>query len=195
MNVAPDPEITRILLELSAPEADRDRIQSQLYEAVYSELRRVAGGLMRRERNDHTLQPTALVHEAYLRLVDQSLVRWENRAHFFGIAARAMRQILVDYARRHNAQKRGGDLHRVTLEENLADSGQLSYEILALHEALERLEAEDPRMAQVVELRVFAGMFSREVAHALGVSKRTVDADWKFACMWLSREMSESEAL
>ena len=186
-----DPSITRILLELPEQEGDRRQIDDRLYQAVYSELRRMAGGLMHRERRDHTLQPTALVHEAYLRLVDQTRTEWKNRAHFFGIAARAMRQILVDHARRHNALKRGGDRHRVTLDENLPDRQGLSYEVLALHDALHKLEQEDERMGRVVELRVFAGMLSREVAHVLGVSKRTVDSDWQVARMWLGRELAQ----
>ncbi len=184
-------EVTRILIELSNRPADREIVAERLYEYVYTELRKIAGGLMRRERSDHTLQPTALVHEAYLKLVDQSASQWESRAHFLGVAARAMRQILVDHARRHNAEKRGGGLHKVTLEGDVAVSGsEVALEIMELHDALEKLQAEDPRMAQVVELRVFGGLLSREVAEVLGVSKRTVDEDWKVAKLWLGRELA-----
>ena len=184
-------EVTRILIELSNRPADREIVAERLYEYVYTELRKIAGGLMRRERSDHTLQPPALVHEAYLKLVDQSASQWESRAHFLGVAARAMRQILVDHARRHNAEKRGGGLHKVTLEGDVAVSGsEVALEIMELHDALEKLQAEDPRMAQVVELRVFGGLLSREVAEVLGVSKRTVDEDWKVAKLWLGRELA-----
>ena len=145
---------------------------------------------MKRERANHTLQPTALVHEAYLKLVGDPGARWESRAHFFGAAARAMRQILVDHARRHHAHKRGGELDRVTLDEEIADSNARSFEILALNDALEKLAAKDPRMARVVELRIFGGLVSKEVAHVLGFSKRTVDEDWKMAKMWLARELA-----
>ncbi len=184
-------DLTRILIEIGESDQGRKEAADQLYAAVHTELRRIAGGMMRRERQNHTLQPTALVHEAYLKLVDQTVAEWQNRAHFFGIAARAMRQILVDHARRHSAEKRGGQWRRVTLDDNVEDPAALSIEILALHDALEKLAKEDERMARVVELRVFAGLLAREAAHVLGVSKRTVDSDWKVARMWLSRELSE----
>lgn len=185
----PEPaDITGILLELG-PDHGRSDL---LYEAVYTELRQLAGGLMRRERIDHTFQPTALVNEAYLKLVDQTRIQWQNRAHFFGTAARAMRQVLVDHARRHLAQKRGGDRHRITLTDNIGLAAAASLEVLAVHDALEKLAQEDARMAKVVELRIFADLTGREIAHVLGVSPRTVESDWKVAKMWLSRELSEA---
>jgi RNA polymerase sigma factor (TIGR02999 family) len=193
MSEPSQPDLTSILIELGTSRGDRKQASDRLYEAVYAELRRIAGGLMRHEREGHTLQPTALVHEAYLKLVDQTRIAWQNRAHFFGIAARAMRQILVDHARRHQADKRGGQWQRVTLDENLEDPAQLGVEILALHEALEKLSQHDERMARVVELRVFAGLQAQEVAYVLSVSKRTVDADWKVAKMWLGRELTERD--
>jgi len=186
-SVGPDrTTFTRLLTRTPSDGESRKR----LFAAVYDELRTLARGLMRAEPAGHTLRPTALVNEAYLRLVEQDGVAWESRAHFFGIAARAMRQILVDHAREKKARKRGGSLTRVTLDESLALSSPVDCDILDLHACLERLAALDPRMAQVVELRVFAGMSSREVAHVLGVSRRTVDNDWGFARMWLSRELT-----
>jgi RNA polymerase sigma factor (TIGR02999 family) len=185
-------DVTRILRSLCKGEGTREQ-SDQLFQLVYQELRRIAGSMMRRERLDHTLQPTALVHEAYLRLVDQTRPDWQDRAHFFGIAARAMRQILVDHARRRGADKRGGAWHRITLDENLpghAAAGGAELEILALHEALEKLARDEPRLARVVELRVFAGLLGREVALVLGVSKRTADEDWKLAKMWIGRELA-----
>ncbi len=150
----------------------------------------MAGDLMRRERPDHTLRPTALVHEAYLRLVDASPASpWENRAHFFGIAARAMRQILVDHARERSALKRGGGLQRITLDEPLAAADALDLDILAVHDALDKLAVLDERMARGVELRVFAGLTMTEVAEVLGVSKRTADGDWSVARKWLAKEL------
>ena len=145
---------------------------------------------MRRERPGHTLQPTALVAEAFLRLVDETQVQWQDRAHFLGIAARVMRQILVDHARRRAAVKRGHELRRVTFDENLGHGSNQSFELLALHEALDRLAALDPRGARVVELRVFGGLTIDEIARLLDVSKRTVDNDWVVARMWLAREPS-----
>lgn len=189
------PDVTQILLDLGSGGGEHERREksNQLFGVVYGELHRIAGNLMRRERPDHTLQPTALVHEVYLRLVDQTRTEWKDRAHFYGVAARAMRHILVDHARRYRAQKRGGDWHRVTLDEDLEDHRRFDCEILALHDALERLAQDDERMARVVELRIFAGMTSREVAHVLGFSKRTVDSDWKVAKMWLGKELSERD--
>ncbi len=184
-------DVTQILLDLGAGHGDADAVSERLYGAVYEELRGLARSLMRGERANHTLQPTALVHEAYFKLVDGARAGWESRAHFFGTAARAMRQILVDHARKHRAHKRGGELQRVTLDEALVGGqGEFDFEILALHDALEKLAREDERMARVVELRIFAGMSAKEAAHVLGFSKRTIDADWKMARMWLARELS-----
>ncbi len=182
-------DLTRILLEFGEGTGDRSGAADELYQAAYDELRRLARGAMRLERKNHTLQPTALVHEAYLKLVDQTRSGWQSRAHFFGIAGHAMREILVDHARRHRAAKRGGGWLRVSMDENLADPESLSGEILALHAALDKLAAQDERAARVVELRVFAGLAAHEAAHVLGVAKRTVDEDWRIARMWLSREL------
>ena len=191
MEDKPRTDITQILLELGSGEGETQEVSNRLFRAVYDELRIMAGHFMRRERKDHTLQPTALVHEAYLKLVDQTRCEWESRAHFFGVAARAMRQILVDHARRHRASKRGGSWHRITLDENFQQSAEISFEILSLNRALEKLAREDERVARVAELRIFTGMISKEVAFLLGVSKRTADADWKVARMWLTRELAD----
>ncbi len=184
-------DVTRMLLEVGVEGSGDSGSADRLYEILHGELHNIAAHLMRRERVDHTLQPTALVHEAYLKLVDQAQDKWQNRAHFYGIAARAMRQVLVDHARRHLSQKRGGGWNRVTLDENLGLPPSTSLEIMALHDALEKLAVEDERMARVVELRVFAGTPGREIAHLLGVSLRTVEGDWKVAKMWLGRELSD----
>ena len=190
-----DHDVTELLLEMQASEGDdRKTVANRLYDQVYEELRTLAASMMHRERTDHTLQATALVNEAYLKMASQNRIAWEGRAHFFGIAARAMRQILVDHARKKGASKRQGDLQRVTLTERIGSEAGPDLEVLALHEALDRLAAEDSRMAQVVELRVFAGMHSREVAHVLDISKRTADQDWKVAKLWLARELSDEVA-
>ena len=160
-----------------------------VFDATYPQLRRIAGALMRRERPGHTLQPTELVHDAWLKLFDQDRVDWTDRAHFLKIAGRAMRQILVDYARRRGAAKRPAGLDRVTFSDEAGHGASATVEILALHDALERLAALDPRGAQVVEARVFGGMTVREVAHVLNVSTRTVETDWTVGRRWLAREL------
>jgi RNA polymerase sigma factor (TIGR02999 family) len=163
---------------------------------VYGELRRLARHYVRRERPDHTLQATALVHEAYMRLVDQRGVTWQNRAHFFGVAAQLMRRILVDYARRHRAAKRGGSFVQVSLNDALALPEEQGEDVLALDDALERLAAIDPRQARVVELRLFSGLTVEEAAEVLDVSAATVKREWTMAKAWLSREIqSESRAV
>ena len=189
--MAPTPrsEVTRLLLERNARGDGGADASRRLFELVYDELRRLAASLMRRERAEHTLQLTELVHEAFLRLTGATGIEWQDRAHFMGIAARAMRQILVDHARRHRAAKRGGGLTRVTLSGAEPAAPEEAAEILDLHEALERFAALDRRAAQVVELRVFGGLSVQEVAHLLEVSPRTVDGDWAVARMWLSREL------
>ncbi len=184
-------EITGILLSLQDGEADRREQNDRLFEHVYNELHRVAAGLMRLQRSDHTLQPTAIVHEAYLRMVDQTRTDWQDRAHFFRTAARAMRQILVDHERRRSAAKRGGAGHKVTLDENLAVSTEKAIDVLELDDALTRLARMDQRMAQVVEYRVFTGMTLLEASFALQVSERTVQDDWRAAKMWLRHEFSK----
>lgn len=186
----PRETVTRLLLSLrGADEAARAAALQQVLELLYPELRRLAGRLMRRERAGHTLQPTALVHEAFLELVDEAAIDWQCRAHFMGVAARVMRRVLVDHARRRAASKRGGGLAHVSLDEELAAGPERSLDMLHLDQLLERFATLDERGARVVEMRVFGGLTADEVAEALGVSKRTVDGDWSVARMWLSREL------
>jgi RNA polymerase sigma factor (TIGR02999 family) len=161
----------------------------KLMPLVYEELRRLAHQYMRREKPGHTLQTSALVNEAYMRLVDQSKIQWESRAHFFGIAARLMRQILVDQARRKNFAKRGGGAIRVTLDSANATAQEQSANVMALDEALKTLEQTDPRKSRIVELRFFGGMSVVETAEALRVSPGTVMREWTFARAWLRKEM------
>jgi RNA polymerase sigma-70 factor (ECF subfamily) len=157
---------------------------------VYAELRRLADSYLRSESPGHTLQPTALVHEAYLRLVDRNAPDWQNRSHFYGVAAHLMRQILVDHARTRQAVKRGGQAIQVSLEEDLVVSRERDADLVALDEALERLAALEPRKAQVVELRFFGGLSIEEIAKLLDVSDVTVRRDWQFAKAWLLRQLS-----
>jgi RNA polymerase sigma-70 factor (ECF subfamily) len=164
----------------------------QLYSAIYPELRRLARALMRRERVGHTLQPTELVHDAFMRLVDQTAIEVCDRVHFLAVAARAMRQILVDHARRRGAQKRGGlGWERVTLNEEVVCGPAGALELLAFDQALDALTRQDARAAQVVEMKIFAGLTSVEIADALGVSKRTVDGDWALGRLWIARAIKE----
>ena len=181
--------VTELLLRWKA--GDREGLD-QAVPLVDHELRRIAHRAMRSERPGHTLQPTALVNEAYLRLVDQSRVNWQNRAHFLGIAAGLMRQILVDHARRVCRAKRGGGVRHLPLDEGLAYSPAISESLLVLDEALERLAAFDARKARGVELRYFAGMSVEEAAEALGVHPNTVIRDWSLAKAWLKRELERS---
>jgi RNA polymerase sigma factor (TIGR02999 family) len=161
----------------------------RLYHAVYSELRRIASRQLQGERPGHTLGTTGLVHETYLKLADQTRVQWQDRAHFYRVAAVAMRRILVDYARRHRAKRRGGELRRVTLDEK-ATATERAETLLALDEALERLSGLNPRLSQVVECRYFGGLTEEETAEALGVTTRTVQRDWAKAKGWLYLELS-----
>jgi RNA polymerase sigma factor (TIGR02999 family) len=161
----------------------------QLFPLVHAELRRLAASYMRRERPDHTLQPTALVNEAFLKLVDQRAVRWQNRAHFFGIAAQAMRRILVDSARAHAADKRGSGELLLPLDEALAPAEMRSIDLLALDEALTRLADLDPQQCRVVELRFFGGLTLEETAEALRISPATVGREWTLAKAWLYAEL------
>jgi RNA polymerase sigma-70 factor, ECF subfamily len=181
-------EITKLLITLK--DGDRASAAAKLMPLVYDEFRALAARHLRRERADHTLQPTALVHEAYLRLIDQTRVDWQGRTHFFAVGAQAIRRILVDHARQRKRQKRGGGAGRVVLDESVALAPQRAEEILALDEALSRLGQLDSRQAQVVEMRFFAGMSVDEVAGVLGVSKRTIEGDWTMARAWLMRELS-----
>ncbi|MDQ3348008.1 MAG: ECF-type sigma factor [Acidobacteriota bacterium] len=156
---------------------------------VYQELRRLAAAYLRRERQGYTLQPTALVHEAYLRLLKDKPGRWQNRAHFCAIAAHSMRQILIERARARDARKRGGERQRVTLDEALVGGGERSIDLIALDQALERLEALDPEQARLVELRFFGGLTIEETAEAMNISPATVKRHWTVACAWLAREL------
>lgn len=180
-------DVTRLLR--SAAGGDR-HAYNRLLEAVYEELRRMAGARMRLERPDHTLQPTALVHEAYLRLV-RGTQRWEGRAHFFGAAAEAMRRILVDHARRKKARKRGGEAERVTFTDLGVAAEQPDMDLLALDEALTALCKLDPRLGRVVQLRFFAGLNIEETAAVLGTSAATVKRDWTYARAWLYDHMMD----
>src|SRR5438094_9995721 len=162
---------------------------AELTPLVYEELRRLAHHFMEGQRPDHTLQTTVLVNEAYLRLADQTNPNWQNRAHFFAVAARAMRQIVVDYARSQQSQKRGGGLLRIELDEAAFLSPEESKEIVDLHEALERLATLDSRKAQVVELKYFGGLNYDEMAEVLKISRVTVRRDWEFAKAWLYDEL------
>lgn len=169
-----------------------DAALAELSPLIYEELRRLAHRQMSGQGPNHTLQTTALVNEAYLRLADQTNPRWQNRAHFFAVAARAMRQILVSYARSQRAQKRGGGALKVDLEEAALISPEESREIVDLHEALERLAALDSRKAQVVELKYFGGLNYDEMAEVLKISRITVRRDWEFAKVWLYTELHET---
>jgi RNA polymerase sigma-70 factor, ECF subfamily len=164
---------------------------SKLVPLVYGELRRLAGGYMRRERSDHTLQPTALVHEVYLKLVEQRSVNWQGRAHFLGIAAQLMRRILVDHARGHVREKRGGGARRVPLEEALAFTPEQSSELVRLDRSLERLATLDPRQSKIVELRFFGGLTVEQTAEVLGISPKTVKRDWSMAKAWLHGDLKQ----
>jgi len=165
----------------------------QLFADVYSELRALAARYLHRERKGHTLQPTALVHEVYLKLVGQPRVDWQGRAHFLAIAARAMRQILVDHARRHRAAKRDGTRHRITLDDNLVIESDRNVDLLMLEDALTKLTKLDARQAQMIELRFFGGLSIAEVAKVMAISKRSVEREWSMVRAWLRRELNTSD--
>jgi len=184
-------EITHILKNWTAGDADA---AARLMPLVYEELRRLARNYLARERGDHTLQPTALVHEAYLRLAHDEDMTWQDRAHFYGVAARLMRQILVDHARAHSAAKRGGLQTKLVLEEAREVAGEKALEIVALDGALQSFAETYPRKSQVVELKFFGGLDAREIAEVLKVSEKTVLRDWSFAKLWLCRELNENAA-
>jgi RNA polymerase sigma factor (TIGR02999 family) len=189
--VLPDPVPNDLSTLLAEAQRGTPAALDAVFEATYSHLRAVARSLLRRERPDHTLQATDLVHAAWIKLVDQSRVSWTDRAHFLNIGARAMRQILVDHARRRHAAKRMDGAQRITFNEDAGHGAAASFEVLALHDALERFSTLDPRAATVVEARVFGGMSTQEVAHVLNVSTRTVELDWTVARRWLARELRE----
>jgi len=174
--------VTSLLVQLT--DGDRD-VLNELLPLVYDELRKLAAKYLRREREGHTLQPTALVHEAYLRLIDQTQVRWQNRAHFFGVAAQMMRRILVDHARTHNAEKRGGEFQLLSLDENIDVSATPAADLVALDDALNRLAAIDEQKSRIVELRFFGGLSVEETAEVLGVSAPTIKRQWRMAKAWL----------
>ncbi len=182
--------VTDLLVHWS--EGDQEAL-NKLIPLVYDELHKLASRYLRRERRDHTLQTTAVVHEAYLKLVNQRDANFENRLHFFAVAAQIMRRILVDYARRHHASKRGGDLYKLSLDEALVTSEEKDADLLALDEALERLAAIDPRQGRVVELRVFAGLTLEETAQALNISRSTVRREWSMAKAWLHRQIKNND--
>jgi RNA polymerase sigma-70 factor (ECF subfamily) len=186
--VLEQPDVTLLLAAVSA--GDRGAVD-KLLPIVYDELRKHAGFMMRRERVGHTLQPTALVHEAFLRLVQQDRVQWTGRAHFFAVASNLMRRILVDHARTRLAEKRGGGADRISIEEGLGLSVGSDADVLAVDRALERLAELDPRQAEIVTLRFFGGLSVEEVATVLNMSKRAVEAEWTMIKAWLRRELSE----
>jgi len=181
-------EVTELLQEWSE---GRPEALEELFPLVYSELRRCAAAELRRERADHTLQPTALVNEAYLRLVGQRKTQWENRAQFFGFAATIMRRILVDHYRKCHTPKRPRPELRMPLSEELPSEGDDRLDLLWLNEALDRLGTLDPRQAKIVEMRFFAGLSVEETAEAMGISVATVKREWSTARVWLSRELSK----
>lgn len=183
-------EVTRLLRAMQAGDTGAT---DALLPVVYDELRGIARRYFASERAEHTLQPTALVHEVYMRVADQSASTWKDRAHFLGIAARVMRQVLVDHARRRNAQKRSGKRELVTLDAQAGEAGAEPIDVELVDLALTKLATLDARKARVVELRIFAGMTMEEVAEALAVSKRTAEADWHFANAWLRGELARAD--
>jgi RNA polymerase sigma factor (TIGR02999 family) len=184
-------QIDEILAEAAPgqpPDADR------LIPLVYDEMRQLAANYLRRENPGHTLQSTALVNEAFLKLVDQTRVNWQGKTHFFAVGAEIMRRILVDHARTKQRQKRGGDRQRIELHDDLKVSAQRDEDLLAVDEAILKLAERDPRQAKIVELRFFGGLTVAEVAEVLGVSKRTVESEWTMIRAWLRRELSDEES-
>ncbi|MEZ6009158.1 MAG: sigma-70 family RNA polymerase sigma factor [Planctomycetota bacterium] len=186
MPASPRDEITALLRRLGAGDA---HAAEALFPLVYEDLRGVADRQFGRERANHTLQPTAVVHEAYMRLVDTQQSTWKDRAHFLAIAARVMRQVLVDHARKKNARKRSGEHEAITIERVPDLAGRDPLDVVALGEAMDRLATLDDRKARVVELRLFAEMTLEEIGEALGVSKRTAEGDWYFARAWLQDQL------
>lgn len=184
-------DITRLLLDWRA--GDRAALD-ELVPLVQSELKRLARNYMRRQRVGHTLQTTALVNEAFIRLVDSDKVNWQDRNHFYAISAQLMRRILVDAARRKNSQKRGGERIQVTLDDRLNISDEKEADLVALDEALELLAELDPRQSRIVELRYFGGLTEEQIAETLGISSRTVRRDWNLARAWLFRELDRKHS-
>jgi len=183
-------QITLLLTDWS--KGDKFALE-QLMPLVYEELRRIARGYMRRQPSGHTFQTTELIHEAYLKIARQEEQNWQNRAHFFGVAAQAMRHILVDYARSKQSGKRGGSAQKITLEENLIVSAQRPEQIVRLDDALKQLAVLDERKSRVVEMKFFGGLNIEEIAEVLKISSETVKRDWRFSRNWLLRELSSAE--
>jgi len=181
--------VTQLLHQLSG--GNRQAVD-ELTPLVYNELKRIAGGQLRSERPGHTLQATALVHEAYLKLVDQRDTSWQNRAHFFGVAAQVMRRILLDYAKGRRREKRGGGIAAATLDEALVVGDDRTSDLIEIDEVLTRLEKLDERQAKVVELRFFGGLSVEETAEAMGISEPTVKREWAMARAWLHRELASA---
>lgn len=183
-------QITRLLVDWSK---GSELALEQLVPLVYDELRRMARRFMRRQPSGHTFQTTELIHEAYLKIARQAEPNWQNRAHFYGVAAQAMRHILVDYARSKNTQKRGGLVEKITLADNLPTAANHAAEIIALDDALKQLAALDERKASVVEMKFFGGLKTEEIAEVLKLSPDTIKRDWKFARTWLLRELANGK--
>jgi RNA polymerase sigma factor (TIGR02999 family) len=186
----PQPEEVTILLK--AMTSGDENAPEKLLPIIYNDLRRLAGAYLSNERKDHTLQPTALVHEAYIRLVDWENVSWQNRAHFFAVAAQVMRRILVDHARGKKAEKRGGFGQLLSLDEAVSFQEKKDVDLVALDDALNELEKSDARQAKIVELRFFGGLTIEETAEALRISPATVKNEWAFAKAWLRVELTKS---
>jgi RNA polymerase sigma-70 factor (ECF subfamily) len=185
---APRADVTQLLADVRQGQAGA---AEALLPMVYQELRRIAASYMRRERANHTLQATALVHEAYLQLIDQTRVEWQNRAHFFGVAAQLMRRILVEHARAHNAAKRGGAAPKLELDEALNYFPNRDITILSLEDSLQTLEKLDERQSKIVELKFFGGLTTEEISEVLGVSTATVEREWRSARAWLYNELND----
>jgi len=182
--------VTQILRDWNEGDADAP---ARLMPLVYEELRRRAADCLRRERRDHTLQPTALVHEAYVKLVEQNRAQWKDRAHFCSVAAQLMRRILVKYAEAHNADKRGGQLKKIYLDETRELAQERAPDLLSLDDALKSLAVSHPRESEIVELKFFGGLNAKEIGELLNVSTKTVLRDWQFAKAWLSRQLAREE--
>ena len=191
MSIAPTETVTQILQQWSGGDPNAS---ARLMPLVYEELRRQAAEYLRHERPDHTLQATALVHEAYLKLVDQNRANWKDRAHFASVAAHLMRRILVQHARTHNAEKRGGKLEKLYLDETRELSCERRPDLVELDDALQSFAATYPREGQVVELKFFGGLEANEIAAVLSVSAKAVSRDWHFAKLWLRRELKGNAA-
>jgi RNA polymerase sigma factor (TIGR02999 family) len=190
VSAPPTQDVTQILQEFSA--GDKNAAE-KLMPLVYQELRRLAQNYLSRERPDHTLQATALVHEAYLRLVDQTRVNWQSRAHFCGVAAQLMRRILLEHARAHMAAKRGGELRKIYLDETRELAQEQAPDLIALDDALKSFARVYPRESEVVELKFFGGMDAKSIAEVLNVSTKTISRDWNFAKLWLCRELTQQQ--